>query len=81
MNANRPDILLMADTIKMDGKGRVLISAGIHRKYRTRQFFLENDGNRIQLIPIRSMTPLFGTIPEPDLLRICSGHEEEEDEE
>ncbi|KUG15196.1 hypothetical protein ASZ90_015152 [hydrocarbon metagenome] len=65
----------------MDKNGRVIIPGRIRKHYRTRKFVLEADENRIQLIPVKSLESLFGTIPELDLARIYQEHEEENDDE
>ncbi|MFA5003288.1 MAG: hypothetical protein WC502_09980 [Methanolinea sp.] len=65
----------------MDKNGRVVIPGRIRKQYRTRKFILEADEERIQLIPVRSLESLFGTIPELDIPAIRKEHEEEKDEE
>lgn len=71
----------MAEIILMDKNGRVVIPGRIRKQYRTRKFLLEADEDGIQLIPVKSLESLFGTIPELDLPRIYKEHEEEKDEE
>ncbi len=71
----------MAEIIQMDKNGRVVIPGKIRKKFRTRKFFLEVNEDRIQLIPVKSLESLFGTVPELDLPRIYREHEEEKDEE
>lgn len=71
----------MAEIVLMDKNGRVVIPGRIRKQYRTRKFVLEADADRIQLIPVRSLESLLGTIPELDISRIYREHEEENDEE
>ncbi len=71
----------MALIVIMDKNGRVVIPGRIRKQYRTRKFFLEADEDRIQLIPVKSLESLFGTVPELDISRIYREHEEEKDEE
>lgn len=71
----------MAEIIFMDKNGRVIIPGRIRKHYQTRKFVLEADENRIQLIPVKSLESLFGTIPELNLPQIYQEHEEENDDE
>lgn len=71
----------MGPIVIMDKNGRVVIPGRIRKQYRTRKFFLEADEDRIQLIPVKSLESLFGTVPELDIPRIYREHEEDKDEE
>ncbi|OPX70280.1 MAG: hypothetical protein A4E37_00117 [Methanoregulaceae archaeon PtaB.Bin056] len=71
----------MAEIIFMDKNGRLIIPGRIRKHYQTRKFILEADENRIQLIPVKSLGSLFGTIPELNLAKIYQEHEEENEDE
>lgn len=66
----------MAEIIFIDKNGRLIIPGRIRKQYQTRKFTLEANENRIQLIPVKSLGSLVGTIPELDLDRIYQEHEE-----
>jgi bifunctional DNA-binding transcriptional regulator/antitoxin component of YhaV-PrlF toxin-antitoxin module len=74
-------MIKMAEIVLMDKSGRVIIPGRIRKKYQTRKFVLQANENMIQLIPVKPLESLFGTIPELDLSRVYKEHEEEKDEE
>lgn len=67
----------MAELIKMDKNGRVVIPGKFRKRFNTALFTLEADENRIELRPVKSLSGLFGSLPELDLDRIHDEHDAE----
>lgn len=67
----------MAELIKMDKNGRIVIPGKVRKRFATALFTLDVDEHRIELRPVKPLSELFGTIPELDLDRIHEEHDEE----
>jgi bifunctional DNA-binding transcriptional regulator/antitoxin component of YhaV-PrlF toxin-antitoxin module len=67
----------MAELIKMDKNGRVVIPGKFRKRFNTTLFTLDADENRIELRPVMTLSGLFGSIPELDLERIRQEHDAE----
>ncbi len=67
----------MAELLKMDKSGRIVIPGRIRKKFPAGLFTVDVDDERIELRPVRSLPSLFGTVPGIDMKRLYEEHEEE----
>lgn len=72
----------MEDTIiKIDQAGRIIIPAKVRRRFKTDKFELKASENKVELIPIKPVESLFGSVPELDLSKIRKEHREDVENE
>lgn len=67
----------MENTIIMDKSGRIVIPKKVRSKFKTNRFELHSDAEKIELIPIKPLGSLFGSIPDLDIDKIKKEHEKE----
>lgn len=72
----------MEDTIiKIDKAGRIVIPAKVRRRFKTDKFELKAGEGKVELIPVKPVESLFGSVPELDLSKIKKEHKEEVENE
>ncbi|MDY6964977.1 MAG: AbrB/MazE/SpoVT family DNA-binding domain-containing protein [Halobacteriota archaeon] len=54
----------MENIVTMDKSGRIVIPMKIRSRFDTNRFELRADTGKIELIPIKPLGSLFGTLPE-----------------
>jgi bifunctional DNA-binding transcriptional regulator/antitoxin component of YhaV-PrlF toxin-antitoxin module len=60
--------------IKLDEHGRMTIPNKIRKKYKTRNFILEERQTEVVLKPVMSIEQLFGTLPDVNIEKLKEEH-------
>ncbi|MDI6640434.1 MAG: hypothetical protein QMC77_07335 [Methanocellales archaeon] len=65
------------NVVVVDRHGRIVIPKRVRKIFKTNRFEIDVKKEKIELMPIKSLDELFGSLPELDLKQIKKEHEEE----
>jgi len=70
-------VVNLAETVKMDNIGRILIPKSIRQKLDSNEFEVHYVNDKLELIPVRHPVELFGTLKKTNRKKLDSIHGED----